>query len=139
LIRVECEIAADVPPRLGQLERSLPKHMMGILVLLLSIIALVVSLVSVWFVSVMVKRANALSKQFYQGNVRGSIKLMEDLTKSTEVALRTVERLEKVEKKDIESTVPSRIKVLEEATREIRATIGQLEKKLSGSPNQMFS
>lgn len=113
--------------------------MMGILVLLLSIIALVVSLVSVWFVSVMVKRANALSKQFYQGNVRGSIKLMEDLTKSTEVALRTVERLEKVEKKDIESTVPSRIKVLEEATREIRATIGQLEKKLSGSPNQMFS
>jgi hypothetical protein len=109
--------------------------MMGILVLLLSIIALV----SVWFVSVMVKRENAVSKQFYQGNVRGSIKLMEDLTKSTEAALRTVERLEKVEKKDIESTVPSRIKVLEEATREIRATIDQLEKKLSGSPNQMFS
>lgn len=113
--------------------------MMGILVLLLSIIALVVTLVSVWFVSVMVKRANAVSKQFYQSNVRGSIKLMEDLTKSTEAALRTVERLEKVEKKDIDSTVPSRIKVLEEATREIRATIDQLEKNLPGSPNQMFS
>ena len=113
--------------------------MLGILVLILSIIALIVSLVSVWFVSVMVKRANTISKQFYEGNVRGSIKLMEDLKKSSEAALRTVGRLEKVEKKDIELTVPPRIQVLEDAIKEIRATIEQLEKNLPGSPNQMFS
>ena len=76
--------------------------MMGILTLLLAIVALVVSLVSVWFVSVMVKRANIVNRQFYEGNVRGSIKLLEDLTRSMEAALHTAGKLEKAEKKDLE-------------------------------------
>lgn len=77
--------------------------MMGILTLLLAIVALVVSLVSVWFVSVMVKRANIVNRQFYEGNVRGSIKLLEDLTRSMEAALHTAGKLEKAEKKDLEN------------------------------------
>ena len=112
--------------------------MMGILTLLLAIVALVVSLVSVWFVSVMVKRANSVNKQFYEGNVRGSIKLMEDLNKSTEAALYAAGKLEKAEKKDLQATVGPRITVIEEAAKELRETIDNLEKNLPGSPKQMF-
>ena len=112
--------------------------MIGILTLLLAIVALVVSLVSVWFVSVMVKRANIVNRQFYESNVRGSIKLMEDLTRSTEAALHTAGKLEKAEKKDLEKTVGPRIKVLEDATLELRETVDQLERNLPDSPKQMF-
>ena len=113
--------------------------MMGILTLLLAIVALVVSLVSVWFVSVMVKRANIVNRQFYEGNVRGSIKLLEDLTRSMEAALHTAGKLEKAEKKDLEKkTVGPRIKVLEDATLELRETVDQLERNLPDSPKQMF-
>ena len=112
--------------------------MMGIITLLLAIVALVVSLVSVWFVSVMVKRANNVNRQFYEGNVRGSIKLMEDLTRSTEAALHTAGKLEKAEKKDLEKTVGPRIKVLEDAALEMRETVDQLERNVQGSPKQMF-
>ena len=112
--------------------------MVGILTLLLSIVALVVSLVSIWFVSVMVKRANTVNRQFYEGNVRANIKLMEDMTKSMEADLRTVGRLEKVEKKDIEVTVAPRVGALEDSAKELRATIHALQKSFPVSPNQMF-
>ena len=112
--------------------------MMVILTLLLAIVALVVSLVSVWFVSVMVKRANNVNKQFYESNIRGSIKLMEDLKKSTEAALYTAGKLEKAEKKDLEVTVGPRITVIEQAAGELRETIDKLQKNLPGSSQQMF-
>ena len=112
--------------------------MVGIITLLVSIVALIVSLVSVWFVSVMVKRANTVNRLFYEGNVRGNIKLMEDMTRSLEADLHTVGRLEKAEKKDVEVTVAPRMDALEDAATEIRATVESLQKSLPGSPGQMF-
>ena len=123
---------------MGPVREVIPGHMVGIITLLVSIVALAVSLVSVWFVSVMVKRANTVNRQFYEGNVRGNIKLMENMTKSMEADLRSVGRLEKIEKKDIEVTVAPRMGALEDAATEMRATIEALQKSLPGSPGQMF-
>ena len=112
--------------------------MINVLTLVMSILALIVALVSVWFVNVMVKRAKSVHREFYEGNVRGTVKLLQDVTKSTEAALRTAEKLDKSKKKDLQLTLGPRLDVLEQTIGEIQSTIETLETQLPGSPKQML-
>lgn len=110
---------------------------MGMLSLALSVFAMIAALASVWFTSETIKKANSANKQFYEANVRGMVKTLEDLAKTSVELTGKVERLEKAEKKDLEKTFTRRIQDVEGSVGEIRATVEQLERYVPGSPKQM--
>ena len=105
---------------------------MEILGLILSVVALITTLFCVWFVSETVKKANRSNKDFYDANVRGVAKTVEELSKAMVQATGKVDRLEKAEQKSFEAPLIRRLQSVESSVDELRAVIEALGKYVPG-------
>ncbi|MBO04258.1 MAG: hypothetical protein CL731_04480 [Chloroflexi bacterium] len=110
---------------------------MGMISLVLSVLAMVAALASVWFTSETIKKANSSNQKFYEANVKGMVQTLEDLARNSVEATDKIDRLEKAEKKDVEKNLTLRIQDVENSVSKIRALIEELERFVPGCPKQM--
>jgi len=110
---------------------------MGMISLVLSVLAMVAALESVWFTSETIKKANSSNQKFYEANVKGMVQTLEDLARNSVEATDKIDRLEKAEKKDVEKNLTLRIQDVENSVSKIRALIEELERFVPGCPKQM--
>jgi hypothetical protein len=111
---------------------------MDILPLVVSVIALVIALASVWFTSEAIKKATTGHKNFYEANIKGTIRTIEDVAKVLAETNAKVNNLEIAAKKNDVSKIGPQITALEKQFGEMRAVLQYMEKRVPGSPKQMY-
>jgi uncharacterized protein Yka (UPF0111/DUF47 family) len=111
---------------------------MDILPLVFSVIALVIALASVWFTSEAIKKATTDYKNFYEANIKVTIRTIEDVAKVLAETNAKVNNLEIAAKNNDVSKIGPQITALEKQFDEMRAVLQDMKKRVPGSPKQMY-